>query len=405
MALASAGAAAAQVDQELAAAYFAEARALCEREAGRVWGVSLCGPMVFADAATGTVATSQPAPSAERPRSFGYANSAQRWGDERWSTYVWSMLPNEPEPRARLLLHELFHRVQPELGLMTENRDNSHLDTLDGRLWLRLEWRALARALRTSGDQRALALADALAFRSQRRSLFPEAAANEQVDEIREGLAQYTGTVAAAPDARSALADAVAQLQAAEDQPTFVRTFAYTSGVALGVLLDAYAPGWPRTIKASDDLGEVLRAAADLEPTADPEQAARSYGFADLRAVEERRRREHQKRVDELRRLLVDGPVLIVPRGVEASFVTTGSTAIPGAGTTLASYRTHGVWGHLEAEIALMSPDGETFRVPAPPRLDGSELTGKGWTASLAAGWRVRPGERAGDFEVVRVDG
>ena len=56
--------AAAQVDQQRAAGYFREAGALCEREAGRLWGISLCGPMVIADAASKTIATSQPAPSA-----------------------------------------------------------------------------------------------------------------------------------------------------------------------------------------------------------------------------------------------------------------------------------------------------------------------------------------------------
>src|SRR4051812_3354223 len=57
--------AAAQVDQARAEQYFNEARALCERDGGRLWGVSLCGPMVIADAATGTLATSQPPPSAD----------------------------------------------------------------------------------------------------------------------------------------------------------------------------------------------------------------------------------------------------------------------------------------------------------------------------------------------------
>ena len=52
----------AQVDQQRAEQYFKEAQALCERDGGRLWGVSLCGPMVIADAATGTMATSQPAP-------------------------------------------------------------------------------------------------------------------------------------------------------------------------------------------------------------------------------------------------------------------------------------------------------------------------------------------------------
>jgi hypothetical protein len=37
----------AQVEPERAQHYFAEVTALCEREAGRLWGVSLCSPMVI----------------------------------------------------------------------------------------------------------------------------------------------------------------------------------------------------------------------------------------------------------------------------------------------------------------------------------------------------------------------
>ena len=42
-----------QVDQQRAEAYFKEAAAICRRDGGRLWGVSLCGPMVIADARTG----------------------------------------------------------------------------------------------------------------------------------------------------------------------------------------------------------------------------------------------------------------------------------------------------------------------------------------------------------------
>ena len=40
----------AQVDQQRAQDYFKEARARCERDAGRLWGVSICAPMVIGDA-------------------------------------------------------------------------------------------------------------------------------------------------------------------------------------------------------------------------------------------------------------------------------------------------------------------------------------------------------------------
>jgi hypothetical protein len=40
------------VDPQRAAMYFREAKELCDRDNGRLWGVSLCGPMVFADVRT-----------------------------------------------------------------------------------------------------------------------------------------------------------------------------------------------------------------------------------------------------------------------------------------------------------------------------------------------------------------
>src|SRR5688572_7822039 len=47
--LGAATAADAQVQPQLAKQYFEEATKLCQRDAGRLWGVSLCGPLVIFD--------------------------------------------------------------------------------------------------------------------------------------------------------------------------------------------------------------------------------------------------------------------------------------------------------------------------------------------------------------------
>ena len=108
--------ASAQVDQTLAAQYFKEAQALCERDGGRHWGVSLCGPMVIADAATRTIATSQPAPEGDRPQPLGFVNAPIQWGGGTWTARVWQMVPKDDQgERGRLFIHELFHVVQPRL--------------------------------------------------------------------------------------------------------------------------------------------------------------------------------------------------------------------------------------------------------------------------------------------------
>src|SRR5437868_11071648 len=164
--LGAAAAADAQVQPQRAERYFKEATALCERDAGRLWGVSLCGPMVIVDQATGTRATSQPEPEGPPPRLQGFVDGPVLWGGVRWFSFPLSMLPaNDADERQQLMLHGLFHRIQPELGLITDEGFNEHLDTLDGRVSMRLEWRALRRALESSGSDRTEALADALAFR------------------------------------------------------------------------------------------------------------------------------------------------------------------------------------------------------------------------------------------------
>src|SRR6478672_12851160 len=91
---------AAQVDQERAEAYFKEAATICQRDGGRLWGVSLCGPMVFADAQTRTFATNQPPPTEELPRTFGFANAPTEWGDSRWAAYVWDFTTSFGDARA-----------------------------------------------------------------------------------------------------------------------------------------------------------------------------------------------------------------------------------------------------------------------------------------------------------------
>src|SRR3979409_2298615 len=83
----------AQVQPQLAQRWFEEATNLCERDAGRLWGVSLCGPMVIVDQATGTRATSQPEPEGQPPRFSGFADGPVSWGGLRWFSFPLSMLP------------------------------------------------------------------------------------------------------------------------------------------------------------------------------------------------------------------------------------------------------------------------------------------------------------------------
>jgi len=398
----------AQVDQQRAQEFFKEAQALCERDGGRLWGVSVCAPMVIADRRTQTFATSQPAPEGARPRQLGLVNAPVQWGGATWGAYMWDDVVNKtPRIRMELFLHELFHGVQPRLGLMAPALATEHLDAADGRYWLRLEWRALAGALRESGEQRNLAVRDALAFRQARRMLYPASVEDERAQEIAEGLAAYTGTVLAAPSAADAIVSAVDLLDGAETtalEASFVRTFAYMSGPAYGLLLDASSPDWTRKVRGTDDLGTLLMRALAVQPATDATASATRYGGAEIRASEQKREQERQERLAELRRRFVDGPVLRIPGGGSGMSDSRGAVVIPGVGTVyFGPFRASGVWGTLEAEKGvLVASDGGSRRLAAPARPDGAAIAGDGWTFKAAPGWVVREGSRRGDYEVVR---
>ena len=396
-----------QVDPVRAEAYFKEAKAFCDRDGGRLWGVSLCGPMVIADAATSTIATNQPAPEGARPRNLGFGNATTQWGGVEWSTFVWQLLASSDKSfRGLLMMHELFHRVERPLGLMTNDGQNNHLDTLEGRYWQLLEWRALARALGSSGTERTAAVKDALAFRFARRQLFPAAAANEVLEEIREGLAHYTATVITASSPQDAASKAILQLADFAQRESLVRDFGYASGSAYGVLLDAWSPGWTRQLKGPEDLGERLRiaggiAVAGLDSRETAERAALRYDSTSLRNAEEKRDAEQKAKVAELRKRFVDRPVLVLPNA-GGSFSSSGITPIPGAGTVFPKVHVTAAWGVLEADQVLRPDDRSNITVPAPATVQGSTLEGDGWTLKIAAGWVVRAGNRPGDFQLVR---
>ena len=256
----------AQVDQQRAQEYFKEAQALCERDGGRLWGVSLCGPMVIADAATGTIATSQPAPAGDRPRAIGFVNAPVQWGGTTWSAYIWQMIPKDDRTeRGRLFMHELFHCIKPRLGLTSEM---ARWLQAPARTAISIRWRAATGCGSSGGPWRGRLAPLArrahpplrMRWRFVRRgtSASPAPRRTEHVVEINEGIATYTQYVTGSESAQDAIRNAVAGLAGAETGTSFVRTFAYASGAGYGLLLDALSPGWHRKITAASDFGQLL---------------------------------------------------------------------------------------------------------------------------------------------------
>jgi hypothetical protein len=408
------------IDATLAARYFREAEQLSAADGGRLWGIALYGPMLFADRATRELVANTADEAGELearagiyvgavPNDQNLANTAIEWAGQRWTMVLWP-LPTNRYDRQRLMMHELFHRVQPALGITGSDPVNAHLETRGGRIWLRLEWRALGEALLREGAERTQAVADALAFRATRHGLFPEGAGAERALEQNEGLAEYTGLTLSGLPARVLADRAAVGLADREGSERLARSFAYASGPAYGVLLDEAGADWRDRARAGADLGELLAEAYGVEP--DPGSAQRrvaDYDGERLIAIETRRAERIAAELARLREIFLEGPTLrLVPEGsFRYAFDPNGATPLADRGTVYESSRVSAAWGVLTVEsggVLLELSELGITGVVVPARADaaGPPLEGEGWRLELAEGWRVVPAERPGSWVVVK---
>lgn len=387
----------------------------CRRDGGALWGVTLCGPVLLVHAPTRLAVANAPDPNGEfvehdgawvgtLPADMMVANTGIDWGGRRWAM---ALLP-VPDSAAgvALVAHESFHRIQPELGLPFRDPPNAHLAEGEGRVWLRLEARALAAAVRAEGaDARQHARA-ALLFRAARHAAFPGADTLEAALELHEGLAEYTGARVAYTEHE--LPQRVADMtEAGERRTSYVRALGYITGPALGVLLDRYAPGWRGRAAEIASLAGELKVALDiadgeLDVSAAPAVAER-YGYAVVTAAEDARAAEHEVRLAAYRRAFIEGPVLeLRAANLSASFNPNQVVPLPGAGTVYPTGVFSAEWGRLEVtDGALVAPDFSMITVAAPTDArSGGTIEGPGWTLQLAAGWSVTAAERPGNFVV-----
>lgn len=407
-----------EVDTLSASAAVALFGANCRALGEALWGRSLCGPHVLVHAPTRAALTSRPPPgqafapvagvyAGRLPAGMATANTAVEWGDERWAM-VLLPLPADPRARYTLLAHEAFHRAQPDWGFEMADPSSPHLDEETGRVWLRLELRALARALDTTGEDAARATVDAVHFRAHRHRLYPGADTIEAKLELNEGLAEYTGVRYAAMvlgDDHAGIARATRDY---ENSASFVRSFAYATGPAMGLLLDRRDPGWRSRVHARGLAGLLADAVLGDAPlvAGEAELAARAaaYGHTTIAAEEAERATRLAARLADIRGRLVDGPILLLRQeNLNAVFNPNELVPVPGEGTYYPTASFRAAWGQVEVRAggALLAADWTTLRLPAADvRVESGVVHGAGWILELAEGWSLR--QRGAGWEVAR---
>lgn len=268
----------AELSAEGADALFHHIQRLSRRDGGKLWKTELHGPVIVLDGITGTAWANHPIegwthwtnrswrgqlkPGQDGPLIHDYAN---RWALLRHP------LPQDERERDRQIVRALFRRLEPDLGLPANRPAAKHLESEEGLRWLRFEAQALQSALDTGKRIRREALIDALVFRAWRRSHHPEAANEERVLELNEGLAEYTALIVTLR--KRAERTAWVQRALRSLNPS---TYAISVAPAYGLLLDEKGERWRDSVNSQADLGLILKDQYELgTPLVSGEEAGR----------------------------------------------------------------------------------------------------------------------------------
>ena len=419
-----------QIDTARALSALRDARSACEADQGILWQRSLCGPIALVDRQTRLVIANDTAPGRRflrlgdafvttLPENQYVANTSFPWGRRSW-TMVALPLPRDRYARTALVMHEVFHREQEALGLRQIDALNNHLDMRPGRTWLRLEYRALARALEALPDARAARhhVESALIFRAQRRSIYPGSESLEATLEIQEGLPEYTGQRLAMQltgERAARVAQYVRDYERAT--PTFVRAFAYGTGPALGILLDTFSPGWRDSVRTRRDLSALLAQSIDFSALSRKTLAsaararANDYGWDDIDRAEATRDSVRAPVMRDYRERLQDGPTITLRQSSDSLAWSFDPTELVGFDLTSAVYPSGNFsagWGKLTVDRGgvLVANDLSRITIGATRTSIAAgtrAIDGNGWTLVLNPGWAIRPDpSRPGSFVAVK---
>ena len=385
----------------------------------QLWGKDLYGPILLVDPNTrelyanfsDTEGALKPAGeifTGVLPKEINIANTAVNWSGRRWAMIILP-LPTDKSDKINLLAHELFHVSQPSLGFQLFNVENNHLDQREGRIYLRLELEALKKGVQSTDQaEQKQVLTNAMIFRKYRCSLYPGAEQSENLLELNEGIAEYTGMMISGRDEAEAVKYFVGSINGFLNNPTFVRSFAYQTTPVYGYLLEKIKPGWNREITVKTNLTDYFINAFALSIPTDLKKATGlildKYDGEKIISEETQREEKTKQLIILLKNKFITQPHLVLNfEQMNVSFNPGNIMPLEDKGTVYPNIRVTDNWGILTVEHgALMSPNWDKISVSAPVTNEKNKISGDGWTLELKEGYSVIKDENSGNYKLIK---
>ena len=342
------------------------------------------------------------------PDNVNFGNTAMNWGGKRWAV-IMLPLPQNKHERINLLAHELFHKIQPSLGFIFDTPENNHLDKKDGRIYLRLELEALKKAILSSSEKEVFQhLSNAITFRKYRNMLYPGTDTTENLLEIHEGIAEFTGLIISGRNKKQTTEYFVNGINTFFDNPTFVRSFAYFTTPAYGYLLYGKNKNWNKNITNTTDLTDYFIKAFNISISTDFEKTieiiSENYHGKTIIQEETVREEEREKIIVEYKRKFIESPHFELRfEQMSISFDPRNIMPLEDMGSVYPNIRVIDLWGTLTVENgALMSPNWEKITITSPERTEDNKIIGNGWTLELTDGYAIEKEETSGNYKLTK---
>ena len=386
---------------------FKDLKEYLTKENGKLWNHQLYGPILLVNVENRQIFANEP-DSANiltkngkvytgiLPKEINIANTAFDWNGKIW-TMVMLPLPNDYNEQLSLFTHELFHRIQSKIGFANlHQKPCNHLDKLDGRIYLKLELEALKKALRTNDKNvQNRHIKNALLFRLYRQQLFPEAKESENLLELNEGIAEYTGTILSNRNDKDLKNHYIQAIDTLYKNKTFVRSFPYRTTPVYGYFIKQKNENWNKEISNKTDLTGYIstqfnvQIPANLKETI--EKSRKEYYYQDIYNFEIERERKQKELLAKLETKFLKNPILILPvQSMNFRFSPGDLIPFKDLGTVYPNLRVTDSWGILSVEKdALIGKKWREIIVSEPTEISDKIIKGDGWELELNKDWKL----------------
>ncbi|MCX6325348.1 MAG: hypothetical protein NT144_01660 [Bacteroidia bacterium] len=392
---------------EKASQYFKSIEDICNRDNGKLWGKNLLCPIMFIDRTSRRIVANQPDNegllkgkdgiyTGLYPKELIINNAPMKFGG---TLFAMTPLPNE-EDSFRIktrAIHSMFHRFQETEGITSADFNSTNMDEKEARLWIKLEWKALRKALNSEGEERQLAIRDALIFKGSNRELYQKYANDKNRFETYEGLATFTYTLLCTNSIEEYKTRLFENLDRIYSMQSYARSYGFIHGALYVSLLNEKGFDFKKIQTDNFDLGNAVIELYNIELPVICRDVAGSlavnYDIDAINKEEEERLSDIKERIHKQTSTFTEKPVVFLElESPYFDFEPEDIHSLDTLGTLYNSMRVSDNWGKLAVDKGgcLVSNNYKYLRITAKGfKEDKKHISGEGWLLILNNDWEL----------------